>query len=93
LLLGARRSDEHRLSPGLGPDEKKGKSLLHPLNYGGGLLNPSTMKRFILHLELFKTGQITLQAVLKRRIRYRNHVIATVTAGLLFSFYLFRPNF
>jgi hypothetical protein len=64
-------------------DDGEGKSLLHPLNYGVDYLTPSTMKRSILPSELSKTGQITLQADLKRRICYSNHCIATVTTDLL----------
>jgi hypothetical protein len=50
------------------------------------------MKRSTLPPELFKTGQITPRAILKRRIRYSNRRFATVntgcynTNGFVFSF-------
>ena len=51
-----------------------GKSLYHPLTYGGGLHNPQPMKRSISPPELSKTGQITPKAVLKNHSKsQKNH--------------------
>jgi hypothetical protein len=43
------------------------KSLLHSQTMGGGLLNPSTMKRFILPLNFPKSVKLP-QAVLRQRL-------------------------
>jgi hypothetical protein len=44
------------------------------------------MKPSTLSSKLFKTGQITFQAVFGRRYRHSNDGIATVTVVLSFSF-------
>ena len=52
-----------------------GKSLYHPLTYGGGLHNPQPMKRSISPSELSKTGQI-IPLVLKNHSKsQKNHKI------------------
>jgi hypothetical protein len=57
------------------------KKFTSPLNYGGGLLNLLNYETVYSTPKLFKTGQITPQAVLKRRICYRYNGIGTGTAS------------
>jgi hypothetical protein len=50
---------------------------------GGGLLNPLNYETVYSTPELSKIGQITPQAVFRRRIYYSNSCIATITTDLL----------
>ena len=55
---------------------KNGKSLYHPLTYGGGLHNPQSMKRSISPLNFSKPIKLPPKAVLKNHNKsQKNHKI------------------